>query len=264
MITSEKLDSLRTILSGAGSAVIALSGGTDSTFLVFTAAGIPGLRLSAVTVNTQYMFAPEVKEAAAFCDRMGVEHREITLDIPATVINNPPDRCYLCKKEIMGTIAGLGRKEGFENIFDGTNADDLNEYRPGLKALGETGVRSPLAETGFTKDEIRELARKAGLAIADRPSNTCLLTRFPHGTTITHCELGRAGEAENFIASLGFRGSRLRIHGDLVRIEWRKEHLDGMMREEIRRKITSRLKAMGYRYITFDAEGYRSGSMEIK
>jgi uncharacterized protein len=264
MTTSDKLDSLRALLADAGSAVIALSGGTDSTFLTFIASGITGSRIMAVTVNTPYMFSSEVKEAASFCHQLGVEHMEIRMDMLASVIKNPPDRCYLCKKEVIGVIAGIAVKKGFENIFDGTNADDLHEHRPGIHALREKGVRSPLAETGLTKDEIRELSREAGLEVSDRPSNTCLLTRFAHGALITDIELRMAEEAENYIVSLGFQGSRVRVHGDLVRIEWRKEHLDAMMREETRRKITAALKQMGYRYITIDTEGYRSGSMDNK
>ncbi|MGW8181560.1 MAG: ATP-dependent sacrificial sulfur transferase LarE, partial [bacterium] len=198
------------------------------------------------------------------CQQLGVEHIEIRMDMPASVIKNPPDRCYLCKKEVMRVIAGIAVKKGFENIFDGTNADDLHEHRPGILALIETGVRSPLADTGFTKDEIRELSREVGLEVSDRPSNSCLLTRFPHGALITDIELRKAEEAENYIALLGFTGSRVRVHGDLVRIEWRKEHLDAMMHEETRRKITAALKVMGYRYITIDTEGYRSGSMDNK
>jgi uncharacterized protein len=264
MTTSEKLDNLRALLADAQSAVIALSGGTDSTLLTFTAAGITGLRLMAVTVNTPYMFGSEVKEAAAFCNKMGVEHREVRMDIPVMVVENPPDRCYLCKREVMSAITSLALKEGFKNVFDGTNADDQLEYRPGMRALREMGVRSPLAETGLTKGEIRELARKEGLEVSDRPSNTCLLTRFPHGTLIAQKELRKAEEAENYIASLGFRGSRVRVHEDLVRIECRKEHFDAIMYEATRRKITEALKAMGYRYITIDAEGYRSGSMDNK
>jgi len=264
MTTADKLESLRALLTDSHSVVIALSGGTDSIFLAWTAAGIKDLRFLAVTVNTPYMFASEVKEAEAFCNETGIEHRVISMDIPDTVTDNPSDRCYHCKKEIMSGIAGIAAKEGLAYIFDGTNADDLLEYRPGIQALREAGVRSPLAETGLTKDEIRELARKAGLAVSDRPSNTCLLTRFPHGAVVTPAELRRAGEAENYIASLGFRGSRVRIHGDLVRIEWRENHFDTMMQEESRRKITATLKAMGYRYITIDTEGYRSGSMDNK
>ena len=264
MTTSERLDNLRALLADAGSAVIALSGGTDSTFLTFIASGITGIRIMAVTVNTPYMFSSEVQEAESFCHRLGVEHREIRTDMPASVITNPPDRCYLCKRELVAAIAGLAREEGFESIFDGTNADDLHDHRPGLKALWETGIRSPLAEAGLTKNEIRELAREADLEAGDKPSNTCLLTRFPHGTVITVEDLRKAEEAEKHITSLGFRGSRVRVHHDLVRIEWRKEHFDAMMQEKTRKKITAALKAMGYRYITFDAEGYRSGSMDTK
>ncbi|HZM13089.1 MAG TPA: asparagine synthase-related protein, partial [Bacteroidales bacterium] len=137
MTPHDKLRKLRTILSDAGAAAIALSGGTDSTFLVSVASGISGLRVLAVTVSTPYMFISEVEEAAAFCDRCGVMHRTIRMDIPETVRGNPPDRCYLCKTEVMGVVRATAGKEGISVIFDGTNADDVNDYRPGMRALEE-------------------------------------------------------------------------------------------------------------------------------
>lgn len=157
MTPQDKLRKLRTILSDSGAFAIALSGGTDSTFLVSVAAGISGLRVLAVTVSTPYMFASEVEEAATFCDRYGVMHREIRMDIPETVTGNPPDRCYLCKSEVMSAIKGAALEAGISVIFDGTNADDVSDYRPGMKALAEQNVRSPLLEAGLAKNEIRTL-----------------------------------------------------------------------------------------------------------
>ncbi|HNT94310.1 MAG TPA: ATP-dependent sacrificial sulfur transferase LarE, partial [Bacteroidales bacterium] len=185
MNTAKKLEDLKAILAESGSAVIALSGGTDSTYLVSVAASRPGLHLLAVTVSTPYMFSSEVRDAASFCSEIGVKHKELIAGIPLSVMSNPPDRCYLCKREIMNLITSEARKGGYKVIFDGTNADDLKEHRPGLRALGESGVRSPLAEAGLTKEEIRYLAREAGLEVSDRPSNSCLLTRFPHDMAIT-------------------------------------------------------------------------------
>jgi uncharacterized protein len=261
MVPSAKTESLRAILADAGSAVIALSGGTDSTFLVSFAATVSGLRVMAVTVSTPYMFSAEVEEAAEFCRSAGVEHRIISMEMPASVISNPPDRCYRCKREVMKAVTGAAQEGGFAFFFDGTNSDDQHDYRPGLKALREMNIRSPLAEAGLTKDEIRELAREAGLEVSDKPSNTCLLTRFPHNTEIVAENLRRAEEAERIVKESGFPGARVRIHGDLVRIEFRREHFDGIMKEEVRIRMSTALKSLGYNYITADMEGYRTGSM---
>jgi uncharacterized protein len=261
MTLHDKLRRLRTILSEAGEVAIALSGGTDSTFLVSVASGISGLRVMAVTVSTPYMFASEVEEAAAFCDRYRVMHREIKMDIPETVMGNPPDRCYLCKTEVMGVVRGAAGEAGISVIFDGTNADDVNDYRPGMRALKELDIRSPLLEAGLTKNEIRALAREAGLDVSDKPSNACLLTRFPHDSAILPGELRKAEEAEIFLTGMGLGGSRIRVHGDLVRIECRTELFPEIMEANMREKIITALKRMGYKYITIDIEGYRSGSM---
>jgi len=261
MTPHDKLRKLRTILSDAGAAAIALSGGTDSTFLVSVASGISGLRVLAVTVSTPYMFISEVEEAAAFCDRCGVMHRTIRMDIPETVRGNPPDRCYLCKTEVMGVVRATAGKEGISVIFDGTNADDVNDYRPGMRALEELNIRSPLLEAGLTKNEIRALAREAGLDVSDKPSNACLLTRFPHDSSILSGELRKAEEAEIFLTGMGLEGSRIRVHGDLVRIECKTEFFPKIMEANMREKMINALKNMGYKYITVDIEGYRSGSM---
>ena len=261
MTPHDKLKKLRTILSDAGAAAIALSGGTDSTFLVSVASGISGLRVMAVTVSTPYTFASEVEEAAAFCDRYRVMHRTISMGIPETVRGNPPDRCYLCKTEVMGAVRRTAGEAGILVIFDGTNADDVNDYRPGMRALEELDIRSPLLEAGLTKNEIRALAREAGLDVSDKPSNACLLTRFPHDTSILPGELRKAEEAETFLTGMGFGGSRIRVHGDMVRIECNTEFFSKIMEASMREKIITALKNIGYNYITIDLEGYRSGSM---
>lgn len=261
MSAAGKLEKLKSILSGAGSGVIALSGGTDSTFLLSVAAVVPGLRVMAVTVSTPYMFASEVDEAVQFCREKGVSHRLVEFEIPDAVKENPPERCYLCKTEVMKSINAVAKEEGYAFVFDGTNADDLLDYRPGLKALEEAGVRSPLAEARLTKEEIRALARAAGLAVSDRPANACLLTRFPHGTFISTDSLRRAEKAEQIVREEGFTGARVRVHGDIVRLEIRNEHFEQIAMMDTRGRIASALKELGYRYITIDAEGYRSGSM---
>jgi uncharacterized protein len=264
MTPSDKIIRLTTIMSEAESAVIALSGGTDSTCLASFAAGVSGLRVMAVTVVGPYMFSSEVSDAASFCKSAGLKHREIRVAMPPAVVSNPPDRCYLCKKEVMKAVTEAAREEGYAFVFDGTNADDLLDYRPGMKALRELGIRSPFAEAGLTKSEIREMAREAGLSVSDKPSNSCLLTRFPHDTLITEENLRRAEEAERITAELGFPGARVRIHGDLVRIELRSEQFAIILNDDIRELLTSAIKGLGYNYITIDAEGYRSGSMNKK
>lgn len=261
MTLSEKHNKLREILSDVGSAVIALSGGTDSSFLASVASTVDGTRFMAVTVNTPYMFASEVSEAAEFCRSIGMQHREITFGIPESVTGNPPERCYLCKTVVIKAIRKVAAEENIMTIFDGTNADDVNDYRPGMKALEEQKVRSPLLEAELTKEEIRALARAAGLGISEKLSNSCLLTRFPHDTIITADELRKAEKAELLLAKMGFTASRIRVHGDIARIELRRDQLSGIISGEVREKVVSGLKELGYRYITIDLEGYRSGSM---
>jgi uncharacterized protein len=261
MNRDEKLEKLKGILSDAGSAVVALSGGTDSTFLVSVAASVRGLRLMAVTVSTPYMFSSEVDDAVHFCLGRGVKHRQVKMDIPSTVLLNPPDRCYLCKTEVMKAITAAAREGGYDFVLDGTNADDLKEYRPGLRALREAGVRSPLAEAMLTKEEIRALSREAGLEVSDKPSNTCLLTRFPHDTEITPAGLRLAEKAELIVSGAGFPGARVRVHGKLVRIEVRDDQFEKITSPEVRMTLSGAIRALGFRYVTIDAEGYRTGSM---
>jgi uncharacterized protein len=210
------------------------------------------------------MFASEVSEAIAFCTAHRIDHRQILMGIPDAVSDNPPERCYLCKREVMNRITGEALKAGFNYVFDGTNLDDVSDYRPGMKALKEFGVRSPLLEAGLTKEDIRALSREAGLPTWDKPSNACLMTRFPHGTVISPGELRKAEAAEDILTGFGLRGSRVRVHGEVVRIECRNEYMPSLLDEILRNDITAKLKALGYSYITVDLEGYRTGSMNRK
>jgi uncharacterized protein len=264
MTREEKFQKLRLILAEAESAVIALSGGTDSIFLVWAASGIETMKVMAVTINSPYMFASEVREAIDFCRKLGVEHKEVIMGIPAVVRNNPPERCYLCKREVMKLITGEAAKAGFRYVFDGTNADDVSDYRPGMKALKEFGVRSPLLEAGLTKAEIRDLSKEAGLSTWKKPSNACLMTRFPHGTVVNPDEFRKAEAAEELLSTLGLTGSRVRVHGEMVRIECISEEIALLLDEKMRSAAISGLKALGYIYITVDLEGYRTGSMNKK
>lgn len=263
-VTSGKLSVLNRILSESGSAIIACSGGTDSIFLLHMASKVRGLKLMAVTARTSYMHQGEISEAEEFCRERGIEHRVTDIAFPGEIRQNPAERCYLCKKVILSSIIGIAAEEGYDNIFDGTNADDVLDYRPGMKALKESGVRSPLLESGLTKKEIRMVSRSEGLKTWDKPANACLLTRFPHGAFISEEELAKAGEAESFIASIGFPGARVRVHGDMVRIEFRQQQFRKALTAENRKKISEKLKSIGYRYISADIEGYITGKMNIK
>ena len=262
--TEKKISMLNNILSGSGSAIIACSGGTDSIFLLNQAAGIKGLRLMAVTIRTPYMPSEEITAAEDFCRKRGIIHRVIELPIADEIKNNPGERCYLCKKLILKSIMNLAVNEEYSSVFDGSNADDSMEYRPGMKALKESGVRSPLLEANLTKKEIRRTSKAAGLDTWDKPANACLLTRFPHHTMITNDELKKAEEAEAFLGVLGFRGARVRVHCDLARIEFRSEQFRKALISNNRRKIAEKLKSIGYRYVSVDIEGYITGKMNNK
>lgn len=264
MSTGEKLENLKRILSESESAVVALSGGTDSTFLAYMASRASGLRLLAAIISSPYMFDNEIKDALGFCIENNINYKVIEMSIPATVKNNPPERCYLCKKEIMGLIHKVAENTGSKYVFDGTNADDAGDYRPGMKALSEMGIRSPLLETGLTKDEIRALSKEIGLKTWDKPSNACLMTRFPHNVAITDAELRKVEAAEAALENISIRGARVRVHNDIARIECRMEDIARLTSENARKKVVDELKRIGYRYITLDLEGYRTGNMNVK
>ncbi|PLX43062.1 MAG: TIGR00268 family protein [Deltaproteobacteria bacterium] len=255
-----KLDRM---LADSGGGVLAFSGGVDSSYLLSRAVKALGERLIAVTAVTPFLPDGEEDSALRTAIALDARHEIVRPDVLSSqrVVKNPSDRCYHCKREIFTTIKAVAVEAGLSTIFDGTNASDASERRPGLAALDELGVVSPLAECGITKDEVRALAHAAGLPNWADPPQTCLATRFPYGTPLTKEGLRRIGRAEAALHSLGLGNLRLRSHGDIGRLELPLENLSeavGALRED----IVEIAHSAGFKYITLDIEGYRFGSMD--
>jgi uncharacterized protein len=215
-----------------------------------------------VTIRTPYIPEIELDEAKEFARLHSINHRIIDLSFPEAVRNNPVDRCYLCKKSLFTELLGFAGENDFRYVIDGTNADDTNLYRPGLRALRELGIRSPLLEAGLTKKDIREMLRQEGLPVGNKPAMACLLTRIPYNTTISESMLKMIEEAECFILSKGYPGTRVRIHGDLARIECLPAYFEKIIQNPDKELIINELKKIGFRYVSLDLEGYRSGSAD--
>ncbi len=257
-----KLNVLIDILKEMQSAVIAYSGGVDSAFLL-KAAALSGIRTLAVTGVSPTMPQQDFLDAREAAQGMGIPHRVIeTSEVESDDFRkNPPDRCYYCKSELFGRLRGIAGSEGYRHVIDGSNLDDLDDWRPGRRAASEHQVRSPLMEAGLRKEDIRSLSRELDLPTWDKPSSPCLSSRFPYGEPITVDALKRVESAEKFLRSLGFRELRVRHHGDTARIELREEDIFKMLKPEIRLPVTEKLRALGYTFITLDLEGFRSGKL---
>jgi uncharacterized protein len=255
---SLRLDS---ILRELKSFVIAFSGGVDSSFLVHRAKKLGISKMTAVTISTPYIPEREVREAVEFARDHKVEHKIIELELNDLIRHNPVNRCYICKKILFTKIIEFARENGYAAVLDGTNADDKGEIRPGLRALRELEVRSPLAEAGLTKDDIRKLLLKEGLPLWDKPAMACLLTRIPYETEITSSMLKMLEDAEDYLLSKGYPGTRVRLHGEVARIECLPGYINRIINDPERDLIVQKLKLMGFRYISLDLEGYRTGSM---
>jgi len=257
---SEKYSELTKFLKGLQKVAVAFSGGVDSTFLLSAASKALGANVMAFTFNSPYIPNWEVEEAKEITKRLGIKHVIIKTGVPESIKDNPPERCYLCKKLLFETLKQEAKKYGIDTIVEGTNSDDLKDYRPGMKALDELKIVSPLREASLTKNEIRELSKKFNLPTWNKPAYACLMTRIPYNTHITTEELTRIEEGEKHLFKIGMQGARLRSHGDLARIEFRDDQINMISDKDTRDKIVKKLKSIGYHYVCIDLEGYRMGS----
>lgn len=263
MNLEEKKEKLIDYLKELGSVAVAYSSGVDSTFLLYMAKETLGENAIAVTAMAPSFPIREEEEAKRFCEENGITHVMIDFD-PFSVDgfeNNPPDRCYICKRELFREIGNAAREQGVRFVAEGSNLDDNSDYRPGMKAVMELGIKSPLLEAELTKSEIRTLSREMGLSTWDKPSLACLATRFEYGDTLTEEKLTMVNKAEEKLQEHGFTQVRVRVHGELARIEVPKIEFKKMMDPIVRLSITQYLKELGFMYVTLDTTGYETGSM---
>jgi uncharacterized protein len=253
-----KYENLKEYLKSLEKAVIAFSGGVDSSLLLYIAHEALREKAIAVTVVTPYIAGWEVDEAKEFVKALKIRHEILKLDIPENIDKNPSNRCYLCKSTLFSNIIELASNIGYTNILEGTNHNDLSDYRPGLKALKELNIISPFVLHGIAKDEIREISRALRLPTWDKPAYACLLTRIPYDTKIQHDDLRKIEQSELFLKKLGYNGARVRIHNDLARIEVSPEQRVGILSHS--NDIHSKFKEFGFNFITIDILGYRTGS----
>lgn len=257
----EKFERLTRLIAGMEGALVAFSGGVDSTLLLAAAQRALGDRALALTVSSLLSPPGETQRAHELARLIGARHlvREFDALGMEPVAANAPDRCYHCKKAMTGLWRAEARSQGLERVLEGSNAQDARAHRPGLKALAEAGVSSPLMETGLTKAEVRALVRELGLPNWNQPASPCLATRFEYGVRLSAGAVAQVAAAEKLLASLGFEGVRARRHGGLLRLEAPERFLAGLTRDETLAKLRPGLKELGFTFITLDLEGYRQG-----
>jgi len=274
---NSKLSLLEKILNDHGHILIALSGGVDSVFLLTFARKVLGEdKVAAITADGPIFARDEVEYAVSLCDMLGISHKRINMeDIMSIIKNNPKDRCYHCKKEIFSRLCDRAAMTGCI-LCDGTNLDDLDDYRPGYKALQELDIASPLKDAGLTKAEIRQnletlalsdssinnaLITPEGIPMWEKPAFACLASRIPYGETISEEKLTAVYKAEAFMRSLGFKQIRVRHHGDIARIEVLPEDRSKLFNEELMDKINSEISSYGFQYVAMDLSGYKMGNL---
>lgn len=265
-VLQEKYSRVLEILKGYGSVAVAFSSGVDSTFLLHAAKEALGDRAVALTASSCFVPEREVSEARQFCEKMGIRHLVADVDVLSIdgVAENPKDRCYLCKKALFQGFLDTAAGEGLSVVAEGSNVDDEGDYRPGMKAIAELGVKSPLRAAGLGKQEIRDLSREFDLPTWNKPSFACLASRIPYGERLTSQKLRMVDEAEKFLLNKGFKQFRVRAHGSgapLARIELLQEDIDRAMAAEVREEINDRLHEIGFAYVALDLKGYRTGSL---
>ena len=250
----KKLEILKEYIKSLDKAAVAFSAGVDSTFLLKIAHEILGDNVVAITAKSDFFPQREIEGAINYCKKEGIRHKLIELEIKNEISENPPNRCYLCKKEMFKNFLQFSK-----NILEGSNVDDTRDYRPGMQAVKELGIKSPLLEVGLTKREIRILSKEFNLPTAEKPSFACLASRFVYGEKITPQKLKMIDSAEEYLLNKGFRQIRVRLHNNIARIEALPDEFEKLL--EIREDISYRLKNLGFVYVTMDLDGYKTGSM---